>query len=315
MILSAPQLKKNAAVVRDMIETQRCAVVFANPLEGGETLERWINYCRLGDLVDGARLKVISGGQQKSYWNYWSVDNFVLMLLDQPENLELLNNPVAESSRRLYDFLYLSGRARKHRKLLRQRMLELGLLQRALWSNLDPEAGEVRFLPQYYEFPLFSNKFDPNDMDYFAIKHRLFDVRWGEVYINANSYNDTYFSVVSETCFETDQTFRTEKLWKPMLMKHPFVVVSNAGYLAGLRELGFETFASVWPEHYDQETNHDIRLEKIVELISHLTRSDLVDLVQQCQPICQHNQQQLLAYRQRLIDEIPQQIMEFLSRA
>lgn len=315
VVISDQQLKKNTALVRNLIETQWCTVVFANPLEGGETLERWVNYCRLGDLADDARLKIISGGEQKSYWDYFCVDNFVLMLLDQPENLALLNNSELQSPMRPYDFLYLSGRARKHRVLLRQRMLEQGLLQRALWSNLDPAAGEVRFLPQQYEFPLFSNKFNTHGKDYYAIKHQLFDVRWGEVYINASSYNDTYFSVVSETCFDTDKTFRTEKLWKPMLMKHPFVVVSNAGYLARLRDLGFETFGSVWPEHYDDETDHDTRMEKILQLISELTRSDLADLAQQCQPICEHNQQHLLAYRQKLIEEIPEQMMEFLRRA
>lgn len=316
LIVGANQLKNNATQIRQIIESQHAAVVFANPLEGGDTLERWINYCRLGDLADHGKLKVISGGQQKAHWNYWYVDNFVLMVLDQPENTALLTTSAQQVTQaRPFSFLYLSGRARQHRVTMLGRLQQQGLLEGALWSNLDPKAGEVKFLPSQYESPLFAQDFDPSHMDYFDIKHKLFDTRWGEVYINAASYNDTYFSVVSETCFDTDKTFRTEKIWKPILMKHPFVVVSNPGYLAQLRNLGFRTFESIWCEAYDLEQDHDLRLDQLVKLIQHLCESDLPSIAQQCRDICEHNQQHLLRYQQQLLQQIPNDIMKFLCHA
>jgi hypothetical protein len=50
-------------------------------------------------------------------------------------------------------------------------------------------------------------------------------------------YIDTYFSVVTETIFDYPYTFRTEKIWKPMIMGHPFVAAANRGYYRDLHSV------------------------------------------------------------------------------
>ena len=83
------------------------------------------------------------------------------------------------------------------------------------------------------------------------VKHELFDNKWGDVYVKANLYLDTYFSVVTETVFEYPYSFRTEKIWKPISIGHPWVAVANCGYYRDLHNLGFKTFGNLIDESFD----------------------------------------------------------------
>lgn len=73
----------------------------------------------------------------------------------------------------------------------------------------------------------------------------------------ADLTSDAYFYVVTESDMEEpDKTTRfTEKLVKPLASCNPFIVFGNAGVLASLRSLGFETFGDVLDESYDTIAN------------------------------------------------------------
>ena len=82
---------------------------------------------------------------------------------------------------------------------------------------------------------------------------------------------DTYYqrsliSVVTETNFEIPDIFNTEKIFKPMIHRHPFILIGPYKTLAKLREMGYQTFSDFWDESYDEIQDPNERLLKIVEL-------------------------------------------------
>lgn len=87
---------------------------------------------------------------------------------------------------------------------------------------------------------------------------------------------NSHIQIVAETIFETDKIHLTEKIFKPIVMNQPFILVGPAGGLEYLRSYGFKTFSSLWNEDYDLEKDHDKRLLIIVELIKKLNSLDKI---------------------------------------
>jgi hypothetical protein len=80
-------------------------------------------------------------------------------------------------------------------------------------------------------------------------------------------YLDSYFHIVTETCFTDGQIFFTEKILKPIMCLQPFIVLASPNYLKKLKGLGFKTFDSIWDESYDEIVDNEDRLIKIFDLI------------------------------------------------
>lgn len=94
--------------------------------------------------------------------------------------------------------------------------------------------------------------------------------------------------VVTETSYTGNKQHLTEKTFKPVVLKQPFILVSNRGSLEYLRRYGFETFSSVWDESYDSLPD-DERIEAIADLLLELEHADRASIQKQCEPIVQHN--------------------------
>lgn len=103
---------------------------------------------------------------------------------------------------------------------------------------------------------------------------------------------DTAIHIVAETVFDQNKIHLTEKIFKPIVMRQPFVVFAGAGSLAYLKKYGFKTFDSVWDESYDQETDHETRSNKILKLIANLynqSEEQFKRIIEQCNGIVEHN--------------------------
>ena len=79
-------------------------------------------------------------------------------------------------------------------------------------------------------------------------------------------YQSSLISVVTETNFENPDIFNTEKIFKPMVHRHPFILVGPYKTLEKLREFGYKTFSEFWDESYDNIEDPNERLLKIIEL-------------------------------------------------
>jgi hypothetical protein len=81
-------------------------------------------------------------------------------------------------------------------------------------------------------------------------------------------YLNTYFSLVTETETSKNVLFLTEKIFKPIVFYHPFIVWGQPHTLTYLRSLGYETFPEIFSEEYDEIEDEHLRLELIVDQIS-----------------------------------------------
>ena len=109
--------------------------------------------------------------------------------------------------------------------------------------------------------------------------------------------NDTlnvnaFWHIVTETVFYYNKLHLTEKIFKPIASKQPFMLLAAPGNLAYLKSYGFKTFDSVIDESYDTIQDNDLRTQAVVKQLHwycNLTPGEKTDIIQQLEPIIQHN--------------------------
>ena len=104
--------------------------------------------------------------------------------------------------------------------------------------------------------------------------------------------NDAFWHVVTETVFYYDKLHLTEKIFKPIVSKQPFMLLAAPGNLAYLKSYGFKTFDSVIDESYDTIQDNDLRIEAVVRQLHwycNLTPGEKTDVIQQLEPIIDYN--------------------------
>jgi hypothetical protein len=144
-------------------------------------------------------------------------------------------------------------------------------------------------------------------------KYNLFQNDWGEIYLNPKPYLDTYFSLVTETVFDYPRSFRTEKIWKPMAIGHPFIVATGAGYYRDLHNLGFRTFGHLIDESFDTIDNNQDRCNRIVEIVEDLCRQDLPAFITAAQEVCKYNQSLIMELRPKIRSEFSKRFFQAVN--
>jgi hypothetical protein len=94
-------------------------------------------------------------------------------------------------------------------------------------------------------------------------------------------YENSYFSVVTETNYFKilgEGIFLSEKIFKPILKKHPFIVLSRPHTLLKLKELGYKTFSGIINEDYDNEEDDIKRMLMVLEETKRLCNLGSVEL-------------------------------------
>lgn len=120
------------------------------------------------------------------------------------------------------------------------------------------------------------------------------DSSWKVLECSPGVYEDHLINVTFETYFggRPDVCFLTEKTFKPIYYKMPFIIIGDPGTLTKLKNLGYKTFNDYWDESYDLTMNMEERMEKICNLIENLSEMPiemLQAIVQDMQPILDHN--------------------------
>ena len=113
-------------------------------------------------------------------------------------------------------------------------------------------------------------------------------------------YADTYIHLTTETSFQAENIFFSEKTWRPIANLQPFVYVGNYHALEKLKNLGFKTFHPFIDESYDLETNHSIRIDMIKEEILKLNSKsiqEIHDWYYSITDILLHNQKHFMSFK------------------
>ena len=108
-------------------------------------------------------------------------------------------------------------------------------------------------------------------------------------------YENSYFSIVNETNYFKEVgegIFLSEKVFKPVLKLHPFILASRPNSLVKFRELGYKSFSPYIDETYDTEEDDSKRLLMILEetkRLVNLSETELETFLIECKKICEHN--------------------------
>lgn len=311
-LLSRQQFEIHCAVIKELAASATIIPILGNPAEGSDTMLRQITGWGIVDLVRQGKILLVSGGDLQDDIPMLYHENFLPKILDYTENLQAINDyEQKNSTQRPYKFLFLNGRARAHRRQLLHRLQPV--LNQAIWTNLDSTHGDpIKLLDPKYEFNFYQHNTNINQSGF--VKYTLFNNNWGEIYLNPQPYLDTYFSLVTETVFDYPHSFRTEKIWKPIAIGHPFIAVANYGYYRDLHQLGFKTFGHVIDESFDLIENNQDRLERIAQVVEDLCQQDLAVFVKECYNVCKYNQQHLVNLRLTVRQEFPGRFKHFIQK-
>jgi hypothetical protein len=107
-----------------------------------------------------------------------------------------------------------------------------------------------------------------------------------------NELMKSFIFLVTETCFWQDKTHLTEKIFKPIVLRMPFILVGCVNNLEYFRQYGFKTFSDYWDESYDTITDPIKRLQAIVKVlttINQLSKQEQKDMLLDMLPILNHN--------------------------
>ena len=125
---------------------------------------------------------------------------------------------------------------------------------------------------------------------------------------------ESFLHVVTETCYWDEKTHLTEKIFKPIVARQPFVLLGCANNLKYLRSYGFKTFDAWWDESYDSITNPIERLQAVVKIINDIctmSSDDLTAMLRAMQHVLDYNYNRF--YSKEFIDYCWNELTENLQ--
>ncbi len=311
-LIGREQSRLNVSIIRDLITSNTIKVVFSNPAEGSETMINHLKHIKMFDLVEQGQLPLVTGGHVPDHLPHLYYENFLPKVLDYDENLRAISNyQLMYTHDRAYKFLFLNGRGRWHRKYLIDMLGST--LDQALWTNLDTANGPIKILPDQYEVPKYVRRLEIPENG--CVKNDLFGPGiWGDIILYEAPYLDTYFSLVSETVNAIPYSFRTEKIWKPVAMGHPWIVAANQGYYKDMHDIGFRSFGHLIDESFDKIENAGDRMSRIVDVVRDLCQQDLPAFLSAAQETCKYNQQLMAELRSQVRAQFPSRFFQFAKQ-
>lgn len=243
---------------------------------------------------------LITAGRFISQLRSHSTNTFVEKGYEYSIQADLHTNP-----RPKYFLMYNRNGERMHRvwfvnELYKRNLLDKGFISFFANENLDKFFNGSKAYPQlgfelshvndmkenYKKFnPLIIDSDNPDEITFF---HNYISRR--------KEYEESYFTIVSETNAETEYSFITEKTIKPIMNLHPFLILGNPNTLSVLKQFGFKTFDKWWDESYDSEFDFLKRGEKLITLVDELcnkTHDEWNVMLEEMRDILYHNKQTL----------------------
>lgn len=202
-------------------------------------------------------------------------------------------NPIDDK----YLFLSYNRQPRHHRIVLAVELLKKNLFNKGLISlnNFYFQQNEDNEDSEYYNHLMDNAPF---------IIDSKYDLNYNlAINITKEDYEKTFISLITETLVDEGTLFFSEKIWKPIMVGHPFLLYGCQGSLAYLKSLGYKTFDKWIDESYDNEPERNKRCRMIVDELNKFstkTTDELQIIRKEMNEICVHNQKQFkLNYKEK----------------
>jgi hypothetical protein len=109
---------------------------------------------------------------------------------------------------------------------------------------------------------------------------------------NIDIYKNSLLSFITETKFNEPSVFPTEKIYKPLALGHPVILLAAAGTLAALRKMGFRTdWCGIDPSYNDIVDDVERLQATHNELLKwvNLPMEEKLDRINNSMPTIEHN--------------------------
>jgi hypothetical protein len=127
---------------------------------------------------------------------------------------------------------------------------------------------------------------------------------------------ESFCYLVTETCYWESKCHLTEKIFKPIVSKMPFVLVGPAHNLKYLREYGFRTFDRWIDESYDDIEDPIERMTAVGETMSKICSHSLEELktmLVEMQEVLEHNYNRF--YSNEFLDDCWKELITNINTA
>ena len=195
------------------------------------------------------------------------------------------------------------GAGRNHRASILLHLEKLGLIDRSYVScpsyNVDvPNLSFSQMINTHYmtSFPGITEETIQNFTNRLPlVLDGVDDINQmcnDEGNVNRPYYQNSLVSLITETNFDQNEVTLTEKSFKPLKEKHPFIIAGVNGALKAMRELGFETFSEFWDEGYDHCQDPQMRVRMIADVLDGISKWDhnqILDFKRRVKPKLEHN--------------------------
>ena len=128
----------------------------------------------------------------------------------------------------------------------------------------------------------------------------------------SHQYKRIYFNIVTESCYNEDCIYMSEKIFKPISNLVPFIIVSTPFFLKKLREIGYKTFHPWINESYDEEVDNDKRFFMILDEIKRLcsmSKEEIHKWYYEMEDIFLYNQEHFASYKKQDRENIWSEIL------
>lgn len=230
---------------------------------------------------------------------------------------ELIEPAQRKIQKKYITFNRLTGGARMYRSVFIAELARLNLLEHGhvSYNEVCPENGH------YLEFLKDKNyvyQYNPNYLDQVKLildkvdfplridSNRADSIPNGSQLLSAiPECMESFLHVVTETCFFDQKLHLTEKIFKPIVAKQPFILLGCANNLQYLKQYGFKTFDRWWDENYDTIADPQTRLEVAVNIIRDICQhsdSKLESMLKEMQAVLDHNYNHF--YSNEFLDQV-----------
>jgi hypothetical protein len=109
----------------------------------------------------------------------------------------------------------------------------------------------------------------------------------------SQTYNNFFVELVCESFFTGNTFFLTEKIFRPILLKTPFIVQGPQNFLHNLKKLGFQTFSNWWDEGYSEDPPGQqlLEIKKVLDFLSNKSKDELTQMHHDMTNTLEHNYQ------------------------
>jgi hypothetical protein len=199
-------------------------------------------------------------------------------------------------------FLCFNRTMKPHRYMIAYLALKYNLLEKNTFSFINPNEMNAESIyncllsyvntTKLNEIALIIYNLMPYEIDtqHLSINEKR---EFGNENNKKELYLDTYLHLTSETRFEGNWVFFSEKTYRPLMNLQPFIYIGNHRALQKLHKMGFKTFHPFIDESYDLEEDPKTRMymiEKEIAIFNNRPMLEIHEWYYSIKEILLHNQ-------------------------